>query len=109
MSSSDDVRDKFSNTNFEKQNKMLLRSLQLCAGATSGDPAALREMDERAITHGSHHLNIEPRLYDLWLEAIVTAAGDHDDEWNDEVDAAWRRILGFVIQHMIRKYENDEE
>ncbi len=104
LDSSEEIRDKFRLTNFEKQNKMLLRSIQLCAGATAGDPEALHEITERATTHDRHHLNIEPRLYDGWLAAIIETARDFDKQWNDSIESSWRRILGFVVQHMTRQY-----
>ena len=104
MGASDEVKHKFRFTDFEKQNKMLARSLELCAGATAGEPAALAEMSERARTHNRHHLNIGPRFYDIWLETIIATASDFDDQWNDTVEAAWRIILGHVVDHMIRSY-----
>ncbi len=104
LNSSDEVKHKFRFTDFEKQNKMLLRSLQLCAGATSGDPEALREINQRATTHDRDHLNIDPKLYDLWLNALIATARDFDDQWDDIVEAAWHRILGHVVQLMVRKY-----
>ena len=83
---------------------MLRRSLELTAGATAGTPEALREINERATTHDRHHLNIEPALYDVWLETMIETARDFDDQWDETIEAAWRRILGYVIQHMVRKF-----
>lgn len=104
LSASDEIKQKFRYTDFDKQNDMLRRSLELCAGATSGDPESLREINERAETHDRHHLKIEPRLYDIWLETIIETAREFDDQWNETVEAAWRTILGYVVHRMIRKY-----
>ncbi len=104
LTSSEEVKRRFRFTDFDKQNKLLRRALQLCAGATSGEPESLREITERATTHDRHHLNIEPKLYVLWLDAIVATASGFDDQWGDDVEEAWSRILGHVVQHMIRKY-----
>ncbi len=99
-----EIRDKFRNTDFEKQNKMLLRSLQLAAGATSGDPDALHEMQERAETHDRHHLNIEPRFYDVWLSCVIATASEFDPKWDPPTHQAWKTILGHVINRMIKSY-----
>ena len=104
LGSSEEIRHKFRFTDFEKQNKMLARSLELCAGATAGEPEALAEINERATTHDRYHWNIEPRMYDMWLESIIETARDFDDQWTDAVEAAWRTILGHVVQRMVRKY-----
>lgn len=104
MSISDEIKDKFRNTKFEDQNRMLLRSLMLAAGATAGDQQSLQDLRERAESHDRHHLNIEPRLYDLWLSTIIETASVFDEEWSDEVGEAWRAILGHVIRHMVKRY-----
>lgn len=104
LSASDEIKNKFRFTDFDKQNAMLRRSLEPAAGATSGDPESLREISARAETHDRYHLNVEPRLYDIWLETIIETARDYDANWSEVVEASWRSILGHVVQHMVRKY-----
>lgn len=104
LSSSPDVSHKFANTDFEHQNKMLLCSLRLSAAATAGLPEGLKELRDRAETHDSDHLNIEPRLYDFWQVAIIETAKETDPQWNLETENAWEITLGNIIKHMIKFY-----
>ena len=104
LGASEEIRKKFRSTDLQRQHQMLARSLELCAAATMGEPAALAEIRERATTHDRDHLNIEPHFYDIWLETLIATACEFDREWNDTVEQAWRRILGYVIQRMIRQY-----
>lgn len=104
MASSEEIQRKFRFTNFEVQNRMLLRSLKLTAMATEGDKEGLRELTERAKTHDRDHLNIKPELYDLWKTAVTETAKEFDDKWNEPIEKAWDKILGYVINHMARKY-----
>ncbi|QDT99573.1 globin [Gimesia aquarii] len=104
LSTSDEIRDKFRNTDFEQQNKMLLRSLRLAAGATAGDPESLRELRERARTHDRNHLNIESQHYDVWLESVIETVHEFDEEWSEAVENTWRTILGYVISYMVKRY-----
>lgn len=104
LSSSGEVRDKFRSTDFERQNRMLHRSLRLCAGAVMGDAAALQELTARATTHDRHHLNIEPRFYDWWLESIIETASGFDEQWDPSLEASWRQTLGHAIKHLTRRY-----
>ncbi len=104
LNSSDEVRQKFKNTDFEQQEHMLLRSLELTAMAVSGDPAGLRELRDRSETHDRHHLNIEPWFYELWLQSIIQTARDFDPQWTEDIENAWRTILGHVITHMVAHY-----
>lgn len=104
LSTSDEIRDKFRHTDFEQQNKMLLRSLRLAAGATAGDPESLRELRERARTHDRDHLNIEAQHYDIWLESVIETVQEFDEEWDETVETTWRTILGYVISYMVKRY-----
>ncbi len=104
LSSSEGIKEKFESADFERQNIMLLRSLQLAAGATSGDPASLKEIQERGETHDRSHLNIEPSFYELWLESVIQTAREFDTEWTPPIEEAWREILGFVINRMVKAY-----
>ena len=102
--SSEDVKLRFARTDFEKQNKMLTRSLSLIAAATEGKPEGLRELNERAETHDRYHLKIKPELYELWRSAVLETAKEFDNQWNDEVDKAWQHILDFAIAYMVRRF-----
>lgn len=102
--SSEEVARKFRSTDFDAQNDMLIRSLELVADATDGLPEGLHELAERARTHDRRHLDIRSELYDLWLESILSTAADFDTEWNDEVAESWRAILDHAIHFMIRRY-----
>ncbi len=104
LSTCEEIRKKFRHTDFEQQNKMLLRSLRLAAGATTGDSEALKELRERARTHDQYHLNIEPPLYDIWLKAVIETVQEFDAEWDATVENTWRTILGYVISYMVKRY-----
>ncbi|NQV26228.1 MAG: globin [Rhodopirellula sp.] len=104
LSSSDEIRNKFTHTNFQKQNEMLLKSLKLAAAATAGDLEGLQEIKARAESHDRHHLNIQPRLYEHWRVALIDTARVHDKQWNTAIEDAWNVILGHVIHRMTKFY-----
>lgn len=106
LASSPEVREKFRNTDFDRQRRMLRRSLELIAGATVGDPEGLRELNDRAETHSRAKLDIAPHLYDLWLDAVVETGREFDSGWTPAVESAWRTTLGVAIRHMKHKYED---
>ena len=104
LASSEEISARFRSTNFEKQNAMLLNSLRLSADATSGSREALMELKARAISHDRDHLDIKPELYHFWLEAAIATAQEFDDQWTEEVGVAWKKILGFVVDYIKRRY-----
>jgi len=54
--------------------------------------------------HDRHHLNIEPELYSLWLEALITTVRECDKEFDLSVEKAWPSVMGFGIEYMISHY-----
>ena len=104
LSASDDISDKFRHTDFERQNRMLLRSLKLAALAADGQPEGLRDIRECAVSHDRQHLNIEPRLYNFWRSALIETSRQFDDQWDDDVEEAWLTILEHVITQMIKHH-----
>jgi len=104
LASSDVIAAKFARTDMARQRHMLIASLKLTAGATEGDPAALKELRERAETHDRDHLNIRPESYDYWRAALIETAIAYDPKWDVELHVTWNRILTDVIHHMTKHY-----
>lgn len=107
LASSPEIREKFRFTDFTRQRRMLRRSLELVAHATAGDPKGLRELNERAATHSRTRLDIPPRLYDGWIDALIVTAAESDPEWTAVIESAWRHVLGIAIRHMTRQYDTE--
>lgn len=104
LSSSDEIAEKFKYTDFERQHKMLLHSLEVAAEATQGNQDALHMLSEQAELHSRENLDIRPALYRNWLDAIIATAAEVDPRWDATVEAAWRVVLEHVIFHMSSKY-----
>lgn len=54
--------------------------------------------------HDRHHLNIEPELYEFWLEALIDTARECDGEFDAEVEQAWRTVMRYGIDYMVSHY-----
>jgi hemoglobin-like flavoprotein len=91
--SSDEVREKFLNTDFERQNRVLADSLYVMAAAAQSGEESLpwREMKHIALRH--RELKIGPGLYDLWLDCLLQAARAHDPQFSSDLETAWRNTL----------------
>ena len=104
LASSPEVREKFSETDFAVQRRMLLRSLRTVAGATVGEGDALQELSLRAETHRRGRLDIPPHLYVLWQMALVDTAAQFDSEWSTTTEKAWNDCLGYAVAYMVKRY-----
>ena len=106
LDSSPEVREKFKNTEFPRQTRVLADSLYLMAVASESkdDAIAWKELDRLAARHSRSELDIRPEFYDGWLECLIEAAGKFDHEFSPEIEAAWRAALRPGLEHLRSRY-----
>ena len=101
ISDSQDIREKFKNTNMEKQKKVLMVSLANMVIAYER-PEILRDI---AVKHNAKHINIEPDLYLSWLECLILTVKKCDPDYDVKVELAWRDVMQKGINYMISHYQ----
>jgi len=92
LASSPAIREKFARTDMTAQ-KHLLRAgiLNLVLYARGMSDTKLRALGQ---SHSREGFDIRPELYDLWLEALLLAVKEHDQEATSDDLSAWREVLG---------------
>jgi hemoglobin-like flavoprotein len=103
LSQSQTVRDRFAHTDMALQGQKLATSLRILGSAVAGEPAGLRELAERAETHGRLQMNITPDMYELWKASILRTASEHDPAWTPDVGQAWVRTVDLAVNYMISR------
>ncbi|MCK2150575.1 globin [Marinobacter alexandrii] len=105
LMSSPQVRVLFRNTDMAVQRRMLKKSffslVSFYASGTVDD--VLRKTAEM---HSARQLNIDPYLYDLWLECLIDTVREYDPLFSDDVELAWRLILSSGITYMKFGYDH---
>ena len=106
MASSDEVREKFKDTDFKRQTRVLADSLWAMAVAAQGKAGspAWGDLPRLAELHSRSQLDIRPELYDQWLECLLQAARRHDPSFSAEVEVGWRETLAVGIALMRSSY-----
>ena len=102
---SQEVAERFAATNMSMQKTMLHDSLHDLRDFTS-DPTARRNLQRVAEQHDRAHANIPPRLYDLWLDSLITTLKDFDPDFDQLTERAWREALAPGIALMKGAYNN---
>jgi hemoglobin-like flavoprotein len=102
VGSSEEVRDKFKNTDMKRQARVLEDSLYVVANAAQGEENSLARgaLPALAARHGRQDLDIAPGLYDSWAECLVETARAHDPQFAPAVEAAWRETLAVGADYM---------
>jgi hemoglobin-like flavoprotein len=100
IESSAEVREKFRNTDFVRQTRVVADSLYLMAVAAEAGPQSLAWRELRRIARRHDELGVGGTMYDVWLECLVQAARSHDPQFSPELESAWRATLIPGIEHM---------
>lgn len=105
LASSPKVREKFVNTDFERQKRLLRASFYLILMAAEdpdGDPGVY--LDKIAIRHSAGDLDIGAELHDLWLDSLLEVVEECDPAYDSDVEDAWERMMGIGISYMLHRY-----
>ena len=106
VGSSDEVREKFRNTDMKRQAQVVADSLYVVANAVQGEEGSLarREFPRIAERHSRRERDIRPGLYDLWIDCLVETARAHDPRFDPGVEHAWRDVLLFGAEYMRQRF-----
>jgi hemoglobin-like flavoprotein len=102
LGSSSDIPPMFSQTDFERQHKVLQHGLGvLLIYAKRRNPALLERIAAR---HSRSDVNVAPELYPFFEQSLIAAVRQHDPEYAPEVEAAWRAAVAPGIEFMKERY-----
>ncbi len=99
------VAEHFKHSDMLRQQRMLEKSFYrlLVFYATNNADDFLERIAEK---HSKKGLNIDPDLYDLWLDTLLETVAEFDPEFDDNVELAWRLVLSTGITYMKFKHDH---
>jgi hemoglobin-like flavoprotein len=106
IGASDEVREKFRDTDMKRQVRMLEDSLLVVANAVQGEDGspARGDLPRIAARHGRDGLAIRPELYGLWADCLVETARECDPAFRPEIEQSWREVLAVGVRYMVERY-----
>ena len=63
------------------------------------------ELSYVAALHSRSQKNIEPWLYDFWIDSLLDTVREHDPDYNVDVELAWRLALAAGVAYMKFRYD----
>ena len=102
------IAQAFAGTNMMRQREMLEKSFYglFIFYATGNDNAYLEKVAHR---HSKHDVNIDPTMYDQWLDCLMDTVKEFDPEFSREVDLSWRLVLSTGITYMKFHFDHPEK
>ena len=93
------VAEKFQNTNFTRQRRMLKSSLYLLIFVAEGKEEGFAHMNRIAELHRGK-LQVPGFMYDLWLRSLLQSVSEFDVGYNADIETAWRNMLANGIEYI---------
>lgn len=104
MNSSDEVREKFKHTDWQKQQRMLKASFHMLMLSANALPEGQTHLERIAARHSHADLDIPPDMYDLWIAALILAVSEYDPKFSEETERVWRLVMNRGITYMKDRY-----
>ena len=105
LESHPEVRNAFGSTDFNRQRRLLRRSLTNSIMFAAGSNIVKREVDKMAEVHSRRgHAPVQPHLYEYWLNSLIAAIREHDPQFDSQLENRWRDAMGRVIGHFAEQY-----
>lgn len=108
LSSSPEIAPKFARTNMSRQKQLLREGISFMIMYYGGAAMAETKVRGLGLSHSQARLDIEPRLYALWVDSLMKTVAAHDPQFNRERELAWRRVLERGISLMQSMYATGE-
>lgn len=106
LNSSPQIPPFFKSTDMNKQKTIMRQSFYKLFTFYASHNAD-ETLEKIAIRHDKRHLDIHPKLYDLWLECMIKTVEAKDPMFSDEIELAWRLVLSPGIVYMKFMYEKN--
>jgi hemoglobin-like flavoprotein len=104
LASSPKVREKFASTDFVRQKRAVLASLDLIHRVAQAPEEADRHLRDVAERHSSSQLDVGAELYDLWLDSLLATVREVDPAFGPEVEQAWEDVMAVGIRYLTSRY-----
>ncbi|SKC05437.1 globin [Luteibacter sp. 22Crub2.1] len=87
----------FATTDFQKQHMALRRGISLAISWAAGDGMAKRPVDEMIRVHArTGRAPVPPEYYAYWLDSLLQAVRERDDQLTPELEVRWREAMSAV-------------
>lgn len=104
LDSSPEVPPFFAETDFDEQRQVLRDSVRMMVSHDVSEPRMRDMLDQLGRAHNRDQYNVQPRLYELWLDCICETASMLDPRWEPELERKWRVRLRPGLQIIMAAY-----
>ncbi len=96
----------FLHTDMVKQKALLRAGLNyaIMYSTDTGKLAAEGVLKRIQQSHSRSRLNVDPKLYPLWINSLIKAIEETDPKFTPELGKAWEQVLNNAVTYIISGY-----
>jgi len=87
------IKPLFAKTDFKKQKDALRNGLAMLLAHLDGKPAGTMTVNRIAHTHNKKNMNINPNLYQFWIDSLVKTVKEFDPQFTPDLERSWQKCL----------------
>ena len=95
----------FQRTDFNKQKQLLKTGVAMMLSHLEGKPVGTMTLNRIAESHSKKRLNIQPALYQYWIDSLVAAAKECDSQWTPDIERSWQKALRAGVDYITEQYD----
>jgi len=104
IKSSPIVARQLAETDIEKQQTLLSQAINMVILFPQGSKIAHQAITRIRESHGRDGLNIKPEYYKFLVGSLTAALAEHDPEFDDDLEQAWRLVAQQAIDYIVEGY-----
>lgn len=87
------IKPLFTQTDMAKQKDLLRHGLAMLVMYAGGTGLAKSAIEHLAFKHDRNHLRIEPGMYRLWVNSLLSCVKRYDKDYDDVLAQQWADVL----------------
>lgn len=95
------IKPMFAHTDFVKQKSLLRQGLAMMLLHLDGKTVGTMALNRIADSHGPKRMNINPQMYQFWIDSLVKAVKECDQQCSPALEAAWQQALRSGVDYII--------
>ncbi|MCA9473655.1 MAG: globin [Nitrospirales bacterium] len=99
------IKPMFSNTDFKKQKELLRTGIGMLLAHLEGKPAGTMTLDRIAESHNKQHMNINPNLYQFWIDSLIKSVKQCDQKFSPDLERSWQKVLRAGVDYITARYD----
>ena len=95
----------FAKTDMTKQKSLLRQGVSMMFMHLGGNSVGTTGIDRIAESHSKKKLNIDPNLYDYWINSLVKSVKECDPKITPTLEVEWKKVLRSGVDRIVAQYD----